>query len=654
MPRENKKRGRRADAQKRKADTQGLVEDEHNLKKRRISVDESVPGENNFDGANFAAPPPDIEFYGLLDEDEQEYFRRADDMLEVNNFQDSEERTLFLENLHKEAAGKELKLACSQSSSRLLERLILLSTPAQLKNIFQKLNGQFASHALRVLLVVLSGLPLQPTRNSLLRSRAKENIDVSGRETQDQSKRQVPASFTEALQRLITNSVASLDTTALRALALHQIGNPTLQLLVRLELTQFGKQKAKDETSVLHKLLPDESLSEGSESGIFINGLVYDPVGSRLLETIIEYAPGKMFKAIYRQFFRERIASLARNEIAGYVVCKILERLGSEDLANATQAIIPLIPSLAERGRTTVIKTLVERSTKRGIETKGLMGAVGQAYEDENGNFSLVKLLQFQQGTDAKPSPNAPQPQHTAAQTHASVLAQTFLANPGPPADLIYGALISLTTETCLALARSPIYSHILQQAFTNPAAPIVARRKLITRLQSHMAPLANHPSGSHLVDAIWSGTHGLAFMRERVAEELAEAESQLRDSPSGRKVWRNWKMDLYQRRRGEWVRQTREEAGNDGFVSFPDGVSGGGNVKSNSDGAMTMADVSHTAGNRMRRVDKEAASKGKTALQLAREKFAKNKAAGIERGSGSGANGMAIAGARKYSMARV
>lgn len=154
MPRENKKRGRRAETQKRKADDAAIddAKDVPDSKKRRVSIDEPVPGEPNLSAALPAHHVPEVEFYGMLDDDEQEYFRRADDMLEVNAFQDAEERILFLENVHKEAVGKELKLACSQSCSRLLERLILLSTPAQLKALFQKLNGQC---------VVLSCFPIR-------------------------------------------------------------------------------------------------------------------------------------------------------------------------------------------------------------------------------------------------------------------------------------------------------------------------------------------------------------------------------------------------------------------------------------------------------------------------------------------------------------
>jgi nucleolar protein 9 len=44
--------------------------------------------------------------------------------------------------VYKEADGKELKIANSQSCSRLMERLILLSTPIQLKGLFKKFSSQ--------------------------------------------------------------------------------------------------------------------------------------------------------------------------------------------------------------------------------------------------------------------------------------------------------------------------------------------------------------------------------------------------------------------------------------------------------------------------------------------------------------------------------
>lgn len=161
MPKEHKKRGRREE-KKRKYDTDESLNVAPLKRQKSQEAEEEVEIIVNEDDASHEAQyipivngeagqedryipysgPGDLPFYGLLDEDEQEYFKRADTMLELNQFGDAEERDLFLANVYREAKGKELKIANSQSCSRLMERLIMLSAPDQLKSLFQKLSGQ--------------------------------------------------------------------------------------------------------------------------------------------------------------------------------------------------------------------------------------------------------------------------------------------------------------------------------------------------------------------------------------------------------------------------------------------------------------------------------------------------------------------------------
>lgn len=143
MPRENKKRGRRMQADKRKhADVDhDDTEDIQEASKRRKSTSgepESVPTDET--------PPthhlPEQPFFGLLDDEEQDFFRHADATLDANTFADADEKSAFLANVYREAEGKELKIANSQSCSRLLERLIQLSSSEQCNSLFDKFHGQ--------------------------------------------------------------------------------------------------------------------------------------------------------------------------------------------------------------------------------------------------------------------------------------------------------------------------------------------------------------------------------------------------------------------------------------------------------------------------------------------------------------------------------
>lgn len=153
MPKEHRKRGRREEKKRKREE----AEDYEAPSKRQKSLgsegedidrvgDERIGEDGNaIESGESHTPyagPGELPYYGILGEDEQEYFKRADSMLELNQFADAEERDLFLMNVYKEANNKELKIANSQSCSRLMERLILLSTPDQLKVLFQKFSGQ--------------------------------------------------------------------------------------------------------------------------------------------------------------------------------------------------------------------------------------------------------------------------------------------------------------------------------------------------------------------------------------------------------------------------------------------------------------------------------------------------------------------------------
>ena len=495
-------------------------------------------------------------------------------------------------------------------------------------NVGFLLTDRFASHVFRVLLVVVSGEPLDSAANKhLLQSKKKESITVEGTEKlgkeQVKQSRTTPKSFSTALEKLITESIAGLDTDKLRGLATHQNGNPTLQLLLRLELSHFGKQRAKDEHSIIRTLLPDEPITADSQSAAFVSAMVYDQIGSRLIETLVECAPAKLFKNIYSTIFKERLASFARNEIAGFVACRVLERLGKDDLLEAHELIAPQISSLLERGRTNVVRTLIERCRIRGIDTKAIAVCIDSTWHGPDG-FEVKKLLKIDTSTDEKNGTSHDSVQSSAEppnirsavrpadplKTHFNVLAQAMLLVPGALSGLVLDSLVTLEPETLLNMCKDPVVSRTLQAAIVSETSTIITTRKLVQHFYGHIGDMALDKAASHVVDCIWEGTHGLAFIRERIAEELAENEAQLRESPCGRAVWKNWKMDIYKRRRGEWIRQSKIKASNDGFQSFSE------------------LDVKHQDG------------KQKTPLELARERHARNKtatSAGREKGKGRG-----------------
>ena len=142
MPKEIKKRGRREEKKRKREEYEHEQEGSVNQYRPDDGDAETKLDIEQPPGCGGAANPKEIPFYGLLDEEEQAYFKRADSLLELNQFAHAEERSLFLANVFREANGKELKIANSQSCSRLMERLMRMSSPDQLKTLFQKFSGQ--------------------------------------------------------------------------------------------------------------------------------------------------------------------------------------------------------------------------------------------------------------------------------------------------------------------------------------------------------------------------------------------------------------------------------------------------------------------------------------------------------------------------------
>ncbi|KAH6847361.1 armadillo-type protein [Chaetomium sp. MPI-CAGE-AT-0009] len=628
-------------------------------------------------GGNF-----EREFFGMLAEEEQEYFRHADELLELNDFPSAEDRHVFLQSVYREARGKELKLASSQSCSRLMERLILLSDAKQKKSLFGAFGGHFmtlvthrfashcceklflmsapvvtaelsgeadndvemgeadeeiaaevaeamktsmedlfmltldefeehlsfllsdryGSHALRVLLVVLSGRPLaQAGTKSLLQGKSKEYITVEGASSMaselNSQARTVPSSFSTAIQKIIGDSTATLDSTALRVLAKHPTGNPTLQLLLELELSLSSKSKKAPQpkkedgekaiegegegktgaVSLLDRLVPDAPASfsdDKSQACEFVNGMLYDPIGSRLLETLIAHCPGKIFKGLLANIFGPRIQSLLRNDIASYPAIKVLNRLSKEDLADAVQKSLPEIPSFVEKGRLNVIKTLFERCNVRGATTE--LGTLLQALTTAcGGNWKHIvpKLCLL---TEPEPEPESKEKKFqtpeaknkTALLSHGSQVVSTLLTIPGQPTKAIQNSLLSLSPAQLLRMATtSAATAAIPTKALATPPQIPHFHKLLVAGLLPNIYAIATSQHGNALVNEIISapskgdGTAAVVpfHLKENIMAQLERHERELRESWLGRNVWRTWRGDLWNHRRHDWVRWAKE-----------------------------------------------------------------------------------------------
>jgi nucleolar protein 9 len=649
MPREAKVRGRRKQEKERKREAAEHHEPpSKRFKTQHVPEDSTltevqVTGDAGDDFIGFeTAPPPGLqqgpeeetEFHGLLDPQEQEYYANVNNKIVANDFESDEDRATFIEAVHRETEGKELKVASSQSCSRYLEKIIMLSTPDQLRQLFHKFLGnltylvrhrfgshccetlflqaakyvekehakksamgdelpsmeelflsaaeelkpnmgfllteRFASHTIRVLFLVLSGDSLEDEAvKTMLASKKKEKLDVTHLKDSEHSetKRAVPKSFGAALDGLIESGVSTLDTTYLRALATHPTGNPVLQLLLRLELSASVRKKSLGAKSVVRKLFPDEEFEEDSESAKFITGLVYDPTGSHLVEILVTQLPGKVFKKLYKNVLKSRLGTLAKNDTASYVAIRILERLGKDDLQEAMESILLVLPTLISRRRTGLIRVLVDRCALRGVNLQKVAVALQVQYGKDPAEF-LPNLLDYSPSKTEETQQDDKANKESDAKTtskpdvHGSLLAQSMLQAP-KTCNVVQDSLLALEKDLLIEFCKNSVCTRVVQIALAPTDSNAMFRRQFIPRFYGKMTGLAQDITGSYVADALWTGTQGLHFMKERLADDLGENETQIRESPFGRNVWKNWAMDTYHRRPAEWRALAKGEGQN-------------------------------------------------------------------------------------------
>lgn len=660
MPKPRTKRGGNRDEKKRKRPEDANAT-EVGAKRQRHSEHNNAEGPEGFlpvdgfptNGQQNGNEAMETEFFGMLADDEQEYFRRADEMLELNQFPTSEDRDLFLESVFREAQGKELKLASSQSCSRLMERLIQLSTTKQKKHLFQafaehflslvqhrfashccealflrsagivtqelasggfvidtqgagaegenegpeasmeqlflatldELEGnlsylitdRFASHTLRVLLLVLSGRPLDDAASkTLLKSKKKEKISVAGSAAADEQNhgiRAVPGTFISAVQKIIQDSTTGLDATSLLVLSKHPIGNPTLQLLLELDLT-LSKSSNKDEgaqPTLLYQLLPGAPQTLGdetSQASSFINAMIYEQIGSRLVETLITHAPGKIFKALKEHVFLPRIHGYVRNDVSSYAAIRVLNRLGKDDLVAAVEKIEPTVPQLVTKDRFNVIKTLFDRCSVRGLsdEIKKLMKGLREGCGSEPADL-VSTLCCLKKDKEEKKKKDAEQLRRNeyAVQSHGAQLLTLLLSIPGP-AKGVQESLLALPQESLQALATTSmptvtLLTTALQTPSTNPAFHKVIANTLLPLTKELAVSQFGHNYINAIIEVPSKGKErNIPFhMKETIIAKLGDHEAELRDSWMGRSAWRTWKGDMWKTRRGDWKAWARE-----------------------------------------------------------------------------------------------
>lgn len=291
-----------------------------------------------------------------------------------------------------------------------MEELILQMVDDIKGSVGALMSERFASHPLRVLLYVLAGKRVDEEGDTKGRFRSKKskkfktahdfNNKLSSRAS---ATRKVPDSFKNALRTLTHQLALNSSETEMRTLAVHNVGNPVIQLL--LELQGDDKEGEKVKTALLDRILwgiasGEETEHVQKERKSWFETLVRDKSGSHLMEVILKVAPNKVYSKIYKAHLKGKLPKYSLHPLSNFVVQSLFTNARKGKHVDAMVGEMEGLQAILKSGKFGVIRSMFEASARldRQQETlvQWLREALGLADEAKSRQYFAPCLMRMQ------------------------------------------------------------------------------------------------------------------------------------------------------------------------------------------------------------------------------------------------------------------
>ncbi|KAG0000396.1 Nucleolar protein 9 [Entomortierella chlamydospora] len=481
--------------------------------------------------------------------------------------------TLSADAVEREVKGNELKtkeeLEVPQEDGVLLsaEDMILNMCNQTQEEFTALISDPFASHIIRVILHVLAGRTVgdDGTGKGNVRSKksAKYN-DANNSKTNAgtfRPTRLVPPSFKDMLRTITSTMMNGLSDSIVRSLAVHQVANPVLQLL--LEVLAKDNEAAKDQ--LVDKLLMDITREEepghkNNDRDAYVETLLRDQVGSHLLEKIVQVASPALFQKFYISYFRGRLVKLSFHPIANYVIQQFFVHAKTAvQLEMMVTEVLPEFENFLKFGRPGVIRAVVEACKNVGAchkeVIKGLCNTFHTHTPVERKEFMHVVLNMetYEALVERREQQDSTKPKF---HPQGAVILQLLLQYPEEHSKIVVDSYFAQKEELMYAWTMDPVGSHVIEAFLTSPTLNLKVKRKILKSFLGKYHAMALDRYGGHTVDKCWAVSD--IEMKEKIATELLEHEHALSQSFHGKFILRNCKIEQFKRKKEEWVEREK------------------------------------------------------------------------------------------------
>lgn len=440
---------------------------------------------------------------------------------------------------------------------------------------------QYASHVLRILILILSSknLPSTTQNNSSLRSKkskiARKMIDIKDNENYNKVYK-TPDSFKVALRSMVAkiyqefthgveqgsqnfSNVSPTDVTKFRELCVDKIGSPVIQLIIQVEGI-FDRDRS------FWNLIFSNTEEKNSKEESFVEFLLSDPVGSHFLQNVISITRVKYAERIYRLYVKDRTSKLAkRDTTAAFVLQSFLKHLNAKEVKEILSALVPelsiLINSNMDFGT-----EIIESSIRHGnyLREEIIEQLMKKYYPDDADNKNILEsCLLLSSSTLGNTRDDWP----TADERRRALFLEKLIDYDNCFLNCTIESMLNLPTERFLQMPYHGVFSHVVEHVLQVKRVDTIKRKLLLNVLSQDVVNMSCNAYASHIIDKLWVFTAKLAMYKERIADSLCAESQKVKNSVYGRQVWKNWSLELFVRKRFDWKRIIKEQE----LEIFPD-----------------------------------------------------------------------------------
>ncbi|XP_077472406.1 nucleolar protein 9 [Stigmatopora argus] len=535
-----------------------------------------------------------------LDPQSVGYYRRVGERLN-EEFDDAEEKEMFVENVLSEVKGKARMVAMDRTGSMTLQRLLQLCSPEQVAKIMAELGGESCSDFKTVSCDRCGAHVMESAVRQVSRLTVNEDEDQSeGLEIQILSLSQA---VRESCEELIKDTHATHVVRTLLHVLAGCVGSPrtescpgakdrnaspqltdfeipttfwyelislteTLMENVKLSITDsYASAVFQTMLTVCHRKRPKlckklikrimKYLTSCPAAPGVSPLLVFlkDQAASHLIETIIQLSSKSILRDLYKSHLKDCLVDLARHPVANFPIQRLTASLVKTKLfLKLFDELVQGVEAILAAGHMGVIVQLAESCAESGERQEELMQCLLAAFHcAEPGSrhvyclplfMSLLTYDVYYSSADGTVQTEVPL---TSICFHGSRLVQALAKFK--ERSILLSSLRTLTPEDLLRLACNPSGSHVLQALVTTSSDK--GRGKILRRLTGQYVRMACSRLGSRVLEAIW--TSASVSHRQSIAEDLVPSESQLRSDQFARHVWAKFALSHFIHRRAQW-----------------------------------------------------------------------------------------------------